>query len=87
MGNWTRLLNELRFMPEEAPRYVTYGEDETKGAHERLMKSLAKGEQNAMAADILAKGKKATAALPRIKAQAKAFSANVADMMKSIRRD
>jgi hypothetical protein len=74
MGRWTKLLTELKFMPEDEPRHVTYGEDETKGAAARFEKALRQGEQNAMAHDIREKGRKAVAALPGIRAKAKAFT-------------
>jgi hypothetical protein len=84
MARFTKLLQELKFMPDDAPRVLAPGEDSSVGAAERFKKSLARGEFARVSADNLAKGRKAVAALPRIRAEAKAFKANMTDMIKSI---
>jgi len=87
MGRFSKLLQELKFMPDDAPRYVTHGEDTTTGAAERLQKAVARGEFAAMSSAIIVKGKKALAALPGIRAEAKASNARLNDMVKSIAAD
>src|SRR4051812_43346513 len=84
MARFTKLLQELEFMPAAALDRVS---QDTPGAAYRMAKALADADFTRSVSDNLAKGRKAVAALPAIKAEAKAFKANMARMIKSIQVD